>query len=295
MLHIILLILKIIGIILLGILALALAVLLIVLFVPIRYKGEAGIYDEKHGKIVISWLLHAVSYTLRYDNGAYGGRLKIFGITIGKRKKKVHTKARKSRKHREEKHTNDVKCDFEVVDQDEYEELENETSDSQIESQIDSQPINTNNTQKKKRRFHPFNFIKSIKFKILNICDKIKAVNKRKNNLFEFLGDEETKNAWSFSKKEIIKSIKRILPRRLKVNIRFGFSDPSYTGRLLGLIYCFYGYTHKFEIYPDFENKVFEGTIKGKGHIRAFPMVLSGIRLYRNKELRNTINKAKQI
>mgnify|MGYP003319203795 CR=1 FL=1 len=67
-----LLILKIIGIVLLSIIGFALFLVLLVLFVPVRYKGK-GYYrnNEYDFKANASWLLHIVSfsYGLKEEEG----------------------------------------------------------------------------------------------------------------------------------------------------------------------------------------------------------------------------------
>lgn len=67
MLHIILLILKIIGIILLVILGLLLVILLLVLLVPIRYRLDGTYYGKLKGTVRITWLLHILSIRASYE------------------------------------------------------------------------------------------------------------------------------------------------------------------------------------------------------------------------------------
>ena len=69
MLHILLMILKIIGIILLAIIGIALLIVILILFVPIRYRIQAHRYDDTMAKVNVSWLLSAIRFTLKY-NGA---------------------------------------------------------------------------------------------------------------------------------------------------------------------------------------------------------------------------------
>lgn len=72
MLHIILLILKIIGWILLAILGLLVLLICIVFFVPLRYRAEGrcrGTLDSLYGKIRFSWFMHFVSGSAVYDGG----------------------------------------------------------------------------------------------------------------------------------------------------------------------------------------------------------------------------------
>ena len=68
MLHIILGILKVIGIILLAVVGLFVLCLLILLFVPVRYR-ISGRKEEQvlEGHVQVTWLLHAVGLTADYS------------------------------------------------------------------------------------------------------------------------------------------------------------------------------------------------------------------------------------
>ncbi len=100
MLHVLLLILKIIGITLLVILGLILLIILLVLFVPVRYSGDTRCKQDKtpeteeneaeeskkfdlYALAKITWLLHFVSFSFEYsDDLKY--KLKVLGIPIMK-------------------------------------------------------------------------------------------------------------------------------------------------------------------------------------------------------------------
>ncbi len=81
MLAALLTILKIAGMILLAILAILLTALLLILFVPIRYRAKAS-YDERPvANATASWLLHLVSFRADYeDTLTYS--LRVLGINI---------------------------------------------------------------------------------------------------------------------------------------------------------------------------------------------------------------------
>ena len=65
--HIVLLILKILGILLLVILGLLLLILCTVLFVPVRYRIQGLWKEEKWIRVQVSWLLSLVSFRGGYD------------------------------------------------------------------------------------------------------------------------------------------------------------------------------------------------------------------------------------
>ena len=81
MIHILLTILKIIGIILLVIIGLILAILLCVLFVPVRYKAKI---DYQEGKpdisVNVSYFLHAISVNLDSRQNFLGIQMKLMII-----------------------------------------------------------------------------------------------------------------------------------------------------------------------------------------------------------------------
>lgn len=86
MLHIVLLILKIIGIILGALLAVLLIGLCIALFVPVRYQIEAGRTEAEgappiEASVKITWLLHLINIRIQYPADVYL-RARIFLFTI---------------------------------------------------------------------------------------------------------------------------------------------------------------------------------------------------------------------
>lgn len=86
MLHILLLILKIIGIIIAVILGILLLMIAILLFVPVRYEVQGrcdGSLDSLKGKVHISWLLHLIRADVLYKNGKMKWRLRLAWIKKG--------------------------------------------------------------------------------------------------------------------------------------------------------------------------------------------------------------------
>lgn len=87
MVHILLLILKIIGILLLILLGLFFGIILLVLLVPVRYQAEISRHEQIQGNVRVSWLLHLVSIAVRYQEGL-SFQVKLFGFSIFPRKEK---------------------------------------------------------------------------------------------------------------------------------------------------------------------------------------------------------------
>ena len=82
MLHVILLILRIIGIVLAAILGIVLLLLLLVLFVPIRYRVHVRKREEVLLEARVTWLLHLLSVPVAFRDGVLSVKIKVFGIPL---------------------------------------------------------------------------------------------------------------------------------------------------------------------------------------------------------------------
>ena len=81
MIHILLMILKIIGVILLVILGLLLTAVLLILFVPVRYRADISFDGKPDGEAAVSWLLHLVRIRVSYHEHAdVSGRVLWFKL-----------------------------------------------------------------------------------------------------------------------------------------------------------------------------------------------------------------------
>lgn len=99
MLHIILFILKIIGIILLVILGIILLAILAVLFVPVRYKVNAQYPDRPYVDTRVSWLLHLVRCRIIYDKDlTIKAKILFFNLYGHESEKKMKKQAKEAGK-----------------------------------------------------------------------------------------------------------------------------------------------------------------------------------------------------
>lgn len=137
---------------------------------------------------------------------------------------------------------------------------------------------------------------KKIKCTNLKICDKIKAIWETKEKATSFLTDDIHVEAFRIVKREIGVLARHMRPRRIRGFVRFGFEDPYRTGQVLAglsILYPFYG--EHVEIYPDFEQKILEGDLYVKGHIRMVHLATLLWRLFFNRYIRKTYIDYKKI
>ena len=100
--HVILTILKILGIILLVLLGLLLVIVFSVLFVPVRYRleGEKSSpgWSEANGKVRVSWLLHLIHLRIQYREKDLDWECYLFGVPLKKAGAAVREWKKKRRK-----------------------------------------------------------------------------------------------------------------------------------------------------------------------------------------------------
>lgn len=306
MLHILLLILKIIGMIIVGILGILVLLIGIILFVPVRYEGKAvceKTMKNLQTQVRASWFLHLVSFRLAVKDGRIKWKLRVawktmMGASVSEAEPEAELKAElelenEKREQREEKQDEDTGWKtVEKACETQKEALE-EALQMEESAKIDRKKVeksgeerkstSKSNAEKKEKE----SLINKIKCTFQKICDKIKILLDRKEKVTEFLTDPTQRKAFAKVKKGIVTLLKKIRPKKLSAKIHYGFSDPYNTGKVLavlGILYPFYG--EAVEIEPDFENQILEGSCYIKGRIRVSPFVGLLLKLVLAKEVR---------
>lgn len=268
-------ILKVIGIILLVVLALILTALLCVLFVPVKYRA-VGSFDNTdiRAKAHVSWLFHLFALHIEYAQETDGY------IRLAFVKKKLFD-------------------NYEALDDDDMDEAaKTETEDKVSENTGDEPKISADENQHIKQQTKPTHkktykkpHKKSHKKQFKDKSEKIKnCIYKLKREY----SDERNKAAFSHLKKELFIILKRICPRRLKLTMVYSTGSPDTTGILLGILACFpVGYTNRWRITPDFESEkpYAKGSFDIKGHVIVISILAATLRILFDKNCRRLYNR----
>ena len=293
MLHVILTILAVIGIIILCILGLLLLIVSLVLFWPIKYKIDASYIDKKYLiNIKVYWLLYAVCDKIKIDKDGSDNKLKIFGFEIGKEKKPKREKRTKKEKNKKESYSVYADIDKEGITEEKKEpEVLNRIRE---EKQSETKKEETKKEEKKPSILERIKgFYNKITTKIRDFKNSIKE---KVFTILDVIKDENNKEALRFIKRQIFYLLKKIRPRKLKVDIEFGLGDPALTGQVLGLMAAIMGAIgYGFSIQPDFENRIIQGEIALKGRLFLFSILMIALRAYRNKGLRKSYKKLRKL
>lgn len=284
MLHILLMLLKIIGILLAVILGLILLVIFVVLFAALKYEVAAaadGDMKSVKANIKFSWLFHLISGFAVYEEQKLNWQVKVAWKKINVPKVEAEQSTEKAEEIAKEV-THEVVEETTAVFDETIQDVKNESAE------ITESTKKNENTSKKQAKKVPFK--EKIRCSIQKISDKMKEIKNLKDKIVGFLTAENHKKAFQKLLKELLRLLKKLKPKKLKANVEFGFEDPYKTGSILAylsMLYPFYG--DNINIVPDFTEQVLKGNVFIKGYIRISYMVSMGIRLILDRNIRFTI------
>lgn len=315
MLHIIGLMLKWIGIILLAILCLLVLLVCIVLFVPVRYEIRAAFPGDPkriaaQGKC--SWLLHLFSVKVIYQEEKLDWKMR-FAWKVFKEQDEEEKPQKKSRKKQKAKpkKKKEKKAKRSTASEVKTSETSNSGSEEKAEKKEEvkaSERLKQMECKLPQTEVHKAEpeipeverpslwkricdkikaFFEKIKYTFRQICDKIKVICETKEKVTEFLENEVHRTAFSKALKEMVWLKRFLKPKKARVDLHFGLEEPDKTGLVLaacGMIYPFVG--EYMNIRPDFENQILEGEFYMKGRLRAVYLVILAARLFFDQSIR---------
>ena len=365
MLHVLLLILKIIGWILLGIIGLLLLLLLLILFCPIRYQADVSYQGGKtlQAKAKVRYLI--LSVRVLYDQSREKDKLKqeirLLWFRLGKKKAE---EAEREVEHLADEGFDDAWDDIDVDSDMDFDDADADSdmdSDDTVREMSEKSQKHTEKTPEKptgesgktdktiteiptitlpdveedtepdeepqifdldepddlpeeeKKRSGRLKIVcqkvweklKKIWIFIRNhtpgkvaerVADKIErktaAAKKKLRRLQKFWNLSCTVKTREYLKKYIPRTLKHILPRKVKGYVHYGMDEPYKTGQVTGYLSLLpFVYQKGLSMQPDFEQKVLELDVKLKGRIRLGYL----LRIVLNINIWRTLKVAKKV
>lgn len=309
MLHILFIILKIIGIILLAAIAFILLAVLVVLFVPVRYQVSIERTEEDGAPPIsvqgsVFWLLHLINVRFHYpEKPMLRARIALRTIfvypqestdsaTSKKRKKKKTTVSEASRDK-----SPSIAADPGRLPA-------GQEQQNQAETDREEQTGQKKSILQKLRSFVEriiefWNRLKqilsNIQYTIRRLCDKIKDILHNIQYYKEVFESDVFQQSFALCRGELGYALRHLKPTKLKADWIIGTGDPVLNSDILavyGVCYPLVG--QNVRIVADYDAKHIEGTALIKGRIRLFALVRVAWRIYFNKNIRTLIRLLKK-
>lgn len=324
-LHFVLFLLKCLGILLLAILGLLLLVTVLVLFVPVRYRGRLEKKEVPEDILradgLISWLNPFLRVRIRYTEKKLHYTVRIFGFCLlnsdkPKKDKPVkENKVKKENKKQVKEAVRSVSGDHETAVTPAESKIETHTEVSESQDISGAEKTSTVNEIPEratvettdgqagadecggKKKASPFAKIKQIiekikafpekiKQKITRIINTVKLLWHKKEKVVAFLQDELHKTALGTAWITVKQVLRHVLPGKIKGQVEFGTGDPESTGKALGGLGILYAWYGKgVTVVPDFYEKRVVAELEFKGRIRFGTLLMKGVHLIRDKQV----------
>ena len=319
MIHILFMILKALGILLLVLLFLVLLIVCTVLFLPFCYRAQVLKEEEGFACVKasgrVSWLFGAVALTASYEEQKPEAQILLFGASLEtwKRRLKKIRRGEASVSRTEENETENALEAEKTAEQkapDQKEKQQKVTAQKEQPEQ-EQEP----DAPKKSILERFFGRIEYLPEKLLNLVSRLpqtafrllelpfrllekleqkiqagRRLKRKWESVKKFFRSKMFREALLHAKKEVLYFLKKAAPKKVTGTVRFGFDDPALTGETLGILGMIYGKLPKdLSVQPDFEQEILRGDVRMKGSFQAVTAAGIALRLFRDQNLRKTI------
>lgn len=319
MIHILFMILKALGILILVLLFLVLLIVCTVLFLPFCYRAQVLKEEEGFACVKasgrVSWLFGAVALTASYEEQKPEAQILLFGASLEtwKRRLKKIRRGEASVSRTEENETENALEAEKTAEQkapDQKEKQQKVTAQKEQPEQ-EQEP----DAPKKSILERFFGRIEYLPEKLLNLVSRLlqtafrllelpfrllekleqkiqagRRLKRKWESVKKFFRSKMFREALLHAKKEVLYFLKKAAPKKVTGTVRFGFDDPALTGETLGILGMIYGKLPKdLSIQPDFEQEILQGDVRMKGSFQAVTAAGIALRLFRDQNLRKTI------
>lgn len=324
LLHILLFLLKLIGIVVLVILGLIVLILAIILLTPIRYRIGASKYQTIQAEGKVTWLFRLIEMVFKLDTGAEEGKrlhlsfriawLKLYDNQKPKEKRIKQKKTRKTKSKPEFKQSEKViqaakpeqpEAKVQPIKTEQAAEMKHEEKliERPKESAVEKILRLAKNAANKilsliRGVFSLICSILGIPSKVMDGLEKLEnfftKLREKKEAFLAFYNETHNHQWFTAFWHRLKKLLLRILPRADRLYLHFGFEDPATTGQVLGglsILYPICG--EKMELCPEFNEEILEGEVKCHGRIRPVSLVIFAVKSFLNKQFFSMVKQFK--
>lgn len=283
-------ILKVIGWLLLILLLLVLLLLLMVLFVPLRYRIRGTRTEDTQICAQITWLLHLVGFEIYFEENNLSMFFRILCFRRRLEKDSLDeveeiTDTDAAKELREAGYNDIVEMDENLR------KLKEAAGNGRRDESFSGETKKESPKERLRRTLgkwlgRPIEKIKSIFAAIRGMLKNIKELTAR---IWGMVSDKGNQAAFKILLGELGYLLKKLKPKKMKVDAEFSTGSPDTTGQLLGVLSLIPAvYQKGWRIVPDFTAEEFylKGTADARGRLFLYQVLGMGIRIIANKNCR---------
>lgn len=282
-------ILKIIGIVLMAVLAIFFFLVLMLLFHPVYYKVAGWIEEDVRISGRFLWLFGILWIGYQVSEKSLTYCIRLIGIPIRRYPKKPKKENKAPKQDKTPKQDTPEECDTCQIQKEQESVVDKPLENKSLKEE--KKPPSFEHAKNKanipKRKAFGNNLIQRIK----DMVQKVIGIGKRLRKEWK---DEANKSAFSLIIKELLYLFKKVRPKDIRGEISFSTGDPALTGQVLGIISVFpWLYQYKLLLSPDFlsEELYVRGNVTVKGHLMLIHPCISLLRMLKDKNIKTLIQK----
>ncbi len=287
--------------VLLGILLIA---ILMLMFVPLRYRISGAKNADLHAHAQISWFLRAVRLTADYHRKNKDGplhlKLKVLFFTLYDNQKPADhgkeiplpeppKKAEHKEQDREETPVKEEQTISEPEEQAQKPPDVPEDDDGKKAAEKQKAP-----EKKTEKSSHPRG--EDIGEKLERAQEKLERLRRKKEKVICLFDNPKNRKWLDKTLFRFKKLLLYLLPDIRRLYLHFGFEDPADTGKFLGRLSMLYPVCEdKMELVPEFDQKILEGEAEIGGAVRAYRFLVFAVPVFLNPQFFKIFKKVKCI
>lgn len=122
----------------------------------------------------------------------------------------------------------------------------------------------------------------------------IKQLDHKRQFILAFLENEENQKSFRLIKRQLMRILRHVFPRRLSGQAKFGVDDPYLMGQILSVaafLYPLYGKQIRLTPVMDAEAPMLDGDLSFRGRVQIGVLALMVLRIWMDKNIRTQVHK----
>lgn len=127
---------------------------------------------------------------------------------------------------------------------------------------------------------------------VSNLFTQIKNLDHKRQSILAFIENEENQKSFRLIKRQLMRMLRHVFPRKLSGQVKFGVDDPYLMGQILSVaafLYPLYG--KQIELTPVMNESVLDGELAFRGRVQIGVLALMALRIWMDKNVRTQVHK----
>lgn len=124
------------------------------------------------------------------------------------------------------------------------------------------------------------------------LLTRINSLEHKRQSVLAFIENEENQKSFRLIKRQLMRVLRHIFPRKLSGQVTFGVEDPYLMGQILSVAAFLYPvYGKKVDLTPVMDANALDGELSFRGRVQIGVLALMALRIWMDKNVRTQVYK----